>query len=379
MAATHLRLAFAILAIVFFSTPIAAAGDRRHRASRSRTARFATPPRLSQGWEAFDQTTQFLVDRMPLREQAVQANTWIWTDLLDTTPRYGGPTTPGQEGPLPAGDRGEQEDAADPAVDTAAQVLAGRAGWLFVHAEMHTACGPPIPVPKAIARWRKLLDAIRAEGRPALLAVAPDKGSVYPEHLDDFPGSDCVTDGKRRFWTELERAESPSGVISLRDDLLRLKRRAGDDLYARKDSHWTTAGTLALVRAVLDGIGHPGVALRDGEIVDPGRGEYTGDLTNLLGVGETDTQAQRGIERDPAAKRIPGRTLLIGDSYAQGPTAQLAPYFDDLKVVFWAGTTPAELAREVRAADRVVVETVEREFTHRAVELVPQVTRQLQR
>lgn len=370
-----LRLAFAVLAIVFFATPIAArvVGIT---AESFENRPFATAPKLSQGWDAFAQTTQFLTDRMPLRKQAVEANTRIWTDLFDTTPRYGGPTTPGQDGPLPAGEAAEAAEAAPP--DTAAQVLRGRDGWLFVHAEMHAACAPPIPAFEALSRWQALIGAIRSSGREGLMVVAPDKGSVYPEYVEEFPGRECSDDGRRRFWSLLEGAERPDRLISLRDDLVGLKRDVGDDLYARKDSHWTTLGSLTLVGAVLDGIGHPGVGLRPSEIVDPGRGEYTGDLTNLLGVGEKDTQAQRGIERDPAAKRIPGRTLMIADSFGEAPSPQLAPYFEDFREVLWAAT-PAELAREIRAADRVLLETVEREVTHRAVEIVPAVTRQLQR
>jgi alginate O-acetyltransferase complex protein AlgJ len=376
-----IRLAFAVIAIVFFSTPIAARVIGI-TAESFENRPFATAPKLSQGWDAFGQTTQFLVDRMPLRKQAVEANTRIWTDIFDTTPRYGGPTTPGQDGPLPAGDPAQAAGEQEQVVDTAAQVLSGRDGWLFVHAEMNTACGPPLPFGEAIARWQTLIDTIRATGRRALLVVAPDKGSIYPEHLDDFPTRACAASGKRDFWGQLERAERPDRLISLRDDLLRLKREAGedgDDLYARKDSHWTTAGSLALVRAMLEGIGEPGARLRESEIVDPGRTEYTGDLTNLLGAPETDTQAQRTIQRAAGAKVIPGRTLMIGDSYSQGPAPQLAPYFEDLRGAAWVGTPPAKLAREIRAADLVLLETVERELTHRAVDPVPQVTRQLQR
>jgi alginate O-acetyltransferase complex protein AlgJ len=370
-----IRLGFALLAIAFFATPIAARMIGI-TAESFENRPFATAPKPSQGWDAFAQTTQFLVDRMPLRKQAVEANTRIWTDVFNTTPRYGGPQQAAAEGPLPAG--APADDGQLSRAEEAAQVLRGRDGWLFVHAELNASCAPPLPLPAALAQWRRLLTAIRSERTRAVLVVAPDKGTIYPERLPDLPEGACVEAGKRKLWELLERVERPEGLMALRDDLRRLKRGAGDDLYARKDSHWTTVGSLALTRAVVEGLGNGRVAVRPGDVEDPGPTEYTGDLTNLLGAPETDMQEQRTIARDRDAPRIPGRTLLIGDSYSQGPVPQLVHYFEDLRILTWQAPAP-ELARGIRAADTVVLETVEREFAFRAATVVGQVEQQLSR
>lgn len=384
--AAAIRTLFAILAVAFFATPIAArmVGVT---AESFENRPFAGAPKPSQGWDAFAQTTRFLTDRMPLRAQAVRANTRIWTDVFGTTPRYGPVQAPGGDQALPFAGAPAEESAQAPAdAASAAQVLVGRDGWLFLQGEQDRSCQPFMAFDEALRRWEALAAQIRADGRRVVLAVPPDKGSVYPEHLPDFPGEACAAAGKRRLWRLLSGAEvgSPQRVVALRDDLLAQKPSAGDGLYSRKDSHWTTFGSLALVRALVERLGDAGgatatpeISVRSDEIVDPGRAEYTGDLTGLLGAPETDTQARRDVRRAAGAPRIPGRTVLVGDSYSDAPLPQLTPYFEDLRVLSWVNTPPAQMADEIGRADTVILETVERELTYRAVELTPPLRRLL--
>jgi alginate O-acetyltransferase complex protein AlgJ len=364
---TIVRLTIAALAIGFFAAPIAArmVGIT---AEAFENRKFAEAPKLSQGWDAFQQTSQFLTDRMPLRAQAVRANTRIWTDVFDTTPRYGQQTMLADDQALPFA--GDAEQPPDPNEQTpqqkAAQVLQGEDGWLYLQGELDRACGAFVPFERAIARWLALTETIRASGRDVVLIVAPDKASVYPEHLpEEYASDDCALAEKDRFWGLLERAERRGAAVALRDDLVRAKTRAGDDLFARKDSHWTTLGSLTLVRAALDSVGG-GVRMRAGEIVDPGRAAYQGDLTVLLGTPEADTRAEREIRRAAAAPRVPGRTLLVGDSFGDAPLGPLRAYFGQLDHALLVVTPLRRIAAQVEAADTVILETVERDFTFRA-------------
>ena len=63
---------------------------------------------------------------------------------------------------------------------------------------------------------------------------------------------------------------------------------------------------------------------------------------------------------------MPGRTLLVYDSYGQVALPQLTPYFANLRLVDWSQTGAAGVADEVTRADTVIFETVEREFDYRA-------------
>lgn len=364
---THLiRVAFAVIALGFFVTPVAlrAVGVT---AEAFENRPFATAPKLSQGWDAFQQTTAFLIDRMPLRAQAVRANTRIWTDVFGTAPRYGQDPL-GADQALPFA--GNAEEGAAPGQPTAAQnaqqVLPGEDGWLYLQNEQDVACNPPLDPSKALERWSALVRTVRSSGRHAVLIVPADKATIYPEYLPgDFEVKDCAARGKREMWSVLDGAPASSGVIGLREALLAEKRRRTGEIYMSKDSHWNTIGALVGVRQVLTSIGRD-VRVRASELVRLPPTKYTGDLTNLIGNPEETTTPTLGVKRAPDAPRVPGRTVFVGDSFGQTPFAQLQPYFEQLRWAPWVGTPPAKLIREIQLADTVIFETVEREFAPRA-------------
>lgn len=362
-----IHIAFALVAIGFFAAPIAARA-LGITAEAFENRRFAEPPKLSQGWDAFQQTTQFLTDRMPLRAQAVRANTQIWTDIFGATPRYGARPALADDGALPFAGAAEQTGATAPpaAAPDPAQVIRGDDGWLYLQGEQDRACAPAIGVQEALDRWAELVAVVRASGRRAVVVVAPDKGSIYPEHLpDDYPNADCAAAGKRALWGALERSPASAGVVPLREALLDRKRRGGEQLYLTKDSHWNEAGSLELVRASLAAVGR-GVRIAPAEIVDGGTRDYTGDLTTLLGESETDVAPLRVVARAADAPRVPGRTLLVRDSYGDAAAPQLAPYLVEMPALLWFDSTAPQLAGEVALADTAIFETVEREFVLRA-------------
>jgi alginate O-acetyltransferase complex protein AlgJ len=368
------RLVFAVLAIAFFATPLALrAVGVTARPFENRV--LAGPPRLSQGWNAFDEASRFFVDRMPLREQAVRANTWISRHIFDTTPRYGqGAFAAAAQSGLPFG----QPLAPQPApaqrprpnqpAPAGNHAVVGRDGWLYLQGELDRACSPPITYAQAVSDWKQVLALVRASGRRAVVLVVPDKSTIYPEHLpESFQDKQCSEHNRQTLWAAIDAA-SPGNVVGLRSPLLAAKRRAGDGLYRRKDSHWSTLGSLALVQAALERIGG-GVRLRPSEIVDPGPGTYTGDLTTLVGAAEQDRVQQRNVQRARGARRVPGRTLFVYDSYGQIGLAQVAPYFVNFRSVDWSQTVPTRRAEEVARSDTVIFETVEREFDYRASDL----------
>jgi alginate O-acetyltransferase complex protein AlgJ len=367
-AKTAIRLTFALLAIGFFAAPIAAR-MLGITAEAFENRRFADPPKLSQGWNAFQQTGRFLTDRMPLRAQAVRANTRIWTDVFGATPRYGGGQPAlADDGALPFAGAAEQpgQPAPPAAAPDPAQVIRGNDGWLYLQGEQDRACAPAVGVKAALDRWAELVAVVRASGRRAVAVVAPDKASIYPEHLPgDFPNADCAVAGKQALWGVLERSPASAGVVPLRRALLDRKRRGGEQLYLTKDSHWNEQGSLTLVRAALAAVGG-GVRVAPAEILDSGTREYTGDLTTLLGESETDVAPVRVVARAADAPRVAGRTLMVRDSYGDAAAPQLAPYVTVFQDALWFGSTAPQLAREVALADTVIFETVEREFAFRA-------------
>jgi len=363
------RILFAILAIAFFATPVTArmVGIT---AEAFENRRFAEAPKPSQGWDAFQQTTRFLTDRMPLRAQAVRANTRIWQDLFDTDPRYSRQTTLADDQALPFTGQTEDDDGGSrPA--TASQVLSGKDRWLFLTGELSNACTPPLPFDEVLRRWADLVAVVRASGRRAVVLVAPDKASVYPEFLpDEFSGDECALAGKRALWDLLEQRGPGLGVVPLRERLLRAKRRGDDLVYLRRDSHWNALGALEPLRAVLDRFGGA-VRIAPGELRPSSASEYRGDLTALLGATDTDTQPGLSLVREPDARRVPGDTLLLGDSYGELSVPKMVPYFEALRAPVWVGTPAKQLMDEIAGADLVIFETVERDIGYRVSDAGP--------
>jgi alginate O-acetyltransferase complex protein AlgJ len=357
------RTAVALLAIAFFIAPIAARG-LGITAEAFENRAFATAPKLSQGWDAFQQATQFLIDRMPLRAQATRANTQIWTDVFNTDPQYDR-QTPGEDNAIPFAGTAQDAQAGDAAaLPNAAQVIRGEEGWLYLQNEQDMACGPAMPVEDAVRQWSELARIVRGSGRRAVVVVAPDKSSIYPEHMPDgYPGSDCAPQGRAALHRALERAGE--GVIPLHRDLLERKRRERESLYLLQDSHWNTLGSLELVRAVLAEVGR-GIRVKDTEI-GAGHYEYVGDLAAMIAVTKVVKAPQRAVVRVPSARKVSGHTVYIGDSFSQAPLPQLVPFFADLRHLLWADTAAETLIEEIAAADTVIFQTVERELVARAV------------
>ncbi len=353
-----IRLAFAALAIAFFATPIAARMIGI-TAESFENRPFATAPTLSQGWDAFGQTTRFLVDRMPLRKQAIEANTRIWTDIFDTDPRYA--TGPGRDsdqalpfaGEIERDDRGANPGGDGGDLQGTANASTGREGWVFLSEEFSFACRTRISNAALLARWAALVAAVRATGRHSVMFAAPHKASVYPEHLPDkYPYDHCALAEKNRLWRAIAHYKRERGVIGLRDVLLRMKRTEGDELFELTDMHWTTLGALALVDATLEAV-DGGVELKSDEIVDRGLVPYEGDLDVVRGKREETMHREYAIERAPGAARVPGRTLLLCDSFAYKWMRLFKPYFEDLGYVSLYHTEE-EMLPAIERADRVV-------------------------
>jgi hypothetical protein len=361
---TAFTTAFAVIAVAFFATPVAlrAVGVT---ATSFENRKFAEAPKPSQGWDVFQQTTRFLTDRLPLREQAVRANNTLWRTFFDTNPRYGAATAdralPFAGQPPPATARTDKVPKPE--------VTEGRDGWLFLKGELERACTPLVPVPQALARWRQLVATVRAAGKRAVLVIPPDKGSIYGEKLPPRRLADCARRAKRRFWDYLEAAPSAWGVRGLERPLARRKRRGGALLYSKKDSHWNTLGSLTLVRAVLELL-NEGVRLKPSEVVSQGRAAFVGDLTVLLGERAKETRPRYAVRRARGAPRLPGRTLLVYDSFGEAPLPQLKPYFHDFHKFPWGGLD-SQRAKAIAAADTVIFESTEREFDFRASEAGP--------
>jgi hypothetical protein len=170
------------------------------------------------------------------------------------------------------------------------RVRLGDQGWLYYHAEAErTYLKPGDPdLDRRLDRWAEAVPAWRdwlaARGARLLVVVAPDKQSVYPEHLPPVrrphPGArplDRVLAG----W----RADPALTVLDLRGPLCDAKRQ--EQVYFRTDTHWNAAGsflaythTAAALARWFPGLGPRPRATFDWTTVR----EHAGDLPRLLAL-----------------------------------------------------------------------------------------------
>lgn len=364
-----LRYLIAIAALAFFFTPLLllAVGVR---SSAFENRALAKPPSPSDGWKAFDDATRYLVDRLPLREQAIRFNTWKSINVFRTTPRYGRATNAMAEGeavaPFAGGATtdGEVEPAAP---DTANQVLRGTDGWLYLQGDVDRACMPFLAWDKSVERWERLGRMVRESGRRVVVVIAPDKSTIYPEYIPaDLSSRRCMDEGRAKLWSRLESTTEPS-MLPLRVQLTAARDEFEHAIYFRTDSHWNSAGSSVLVREVVDRIGTRPIAAS--QVVVGDERPHVGDLGNLLGAPEEETQHVVSII-PTAQPTLTGRTVFVHDSFGMGPLEALQAQAGQFTTKLWANDKPSDITKAIAAADTVVLETVEREVTYRAAELL---------
>jgi alginate O-acetyltransferase complex protein AlgJ len=133
------------------------------------------------------------------------------------------------------------------------EVVVGKDGWLFYTAdklmEQHT--GADIFTPVELDNWVKQMEANRdwlaRRGIAFYVMIAPDKNTIYPEKLPDYPRG-TVT---RIDQLEARLRSSDLEFIDPRDQLYRVKA-AGEMVYTPGDTHWSERGAFVAYQMLMD-------------------------------------------------------------------------------------------------------------------------------
>ena len=368
-----------LFATLFFFGPLGAFALGVRPAAFENHA-LADLPSPGDGWSFFPDFTTWAVDHLPLRQQAVEAYAAGSEKVFGEPPSYGG----NDQGPLGGTPTGE--DPADGEQTQYAQVIEGDDGWLYFGADMSNMCDPLRSVDDTLQRLDRLAAAVEASGRRFVLAVAPDKTTVFPENLPDvYVGQDCAAERRAAFWDAL-RSESPDWYVDLRGPLEAEQDRSGP-IYRPTDTHWAPHGAAVYARE-LAGRVDPRL-LDDFEVVEHGTTTRPGDLGRMLGSTSDDEITDVRIERPgvtpvgrdslelpempldgPVTVRdtttgaylFPEPTLLLGDSFSNSSRGVLGGLFADLTLLHneVAATYPQITADAMADADVVVYEIVER-------------------
>jgi hypothetical protein len=249
-------------------------------------------------------------------------------------------------------------------------VLHGSDGWLFLQRDRNDVVGQHTGSVRLgldeKAQWRKALEGrVEASERLGVLwscLVAPDKESVYPEHLP--AGVEPV--GRRPVHEFLEVAGEAGAPVAYALDWLE-RAKAGPELYVKTDTHWNYRGSYVAYRAFCDLLSRQGLDL---EVVEEERlrwhdEEFEGDLGGKV-LPEPTLGAMTRVEvAEPQARlafdsgvvnhgwvvrfeqAAEGRTcVLFGESFAYFLLPYLKETFERLVFVHTSMFIPEIVERE---------------------------------
>jgi alginate O-acetyltransferase complex protein AlgJ len=180
-------------------------------------------------------------------------------------------------------------------VSPAPNVLIGNEGWLFFKGEDGHAFDRYYrgTQPVADAELQRVVDELRrrerflaAHGIGYVVTIAPDKATIYPEHLPHWATRAAQHSPLDRL-TAMIRADGALHFVDLRPALTAAKSRSR--VYYATDSHWNSIGARIAYGELMRGVGDV-VAPRLPAAADvtmppyvPGVDVYHGDLARMTG------------------------------------------------------------------------------------------------
>jgi alginate O-acetyltransferase complex protein AlgJ len=373
------RLATAGLALAFFFGPTvaAAAGVRTPAIENHKLGRL---PSTSDGWKSFGVFDTWATDHLPLRNDAIKANTTVERDVFGENPDYGAngtATTTTATGV--AGISAPQPSApAANAVTDFPTVVTGIDGWLYYGTDFRDACNPVLSAPVIAAQLGRLSQIIKDAGKKFVMVIAPDKSDIYPEYLPAADqGVTCTSKAQAALWAALA-ANPPAGYLDLRGAIVAAKAQApGTLLYRKLDTHWNGRGALIYGHVLADGLDPQ---LWPTTTVTPaGQSNANTDLEALLG-SRTPEQAPLFKVTRPGvvqtvnsdfqiantttdAPLVTDPTLFISDSFTESARFAINPFFQAAGFInsSAAGSAFPSLVQAIQSSKLVVLEIVERD------------------
>ena len=307
----------------------------------------AAAPSASDGFDALDALGPWAADRVAGRTAGVEAKSWFDFNVLRE---------------LPANSK----------------VVRGQDGNLFLAEDFTRVCQRNAQFQQALDDFAKLAEVIEQSGRNVVFTIGPNKSSVVGEALPSVvPTGACALDGITQQNEILDTYQHPDWV-GVRQQL------TGSQTYWKTDSHWSTTGAAIFSKELA---AHFGPRLASRITTTPETITKTADLNVLLGLtakesppslkvstGTTVTPQPGWIAYDPvkelvgkerwttrpATGLVPGKSVIIGDSFAYYALGNLRPLFADGTFLWTGHVSETEIVNAIRDSDTVVLEMVQR-------------------
>jgi len=303
---------------------------------------------------------KFLNDRYPYRSPLIIAKNWIDYNIFKTSPTAQSPT----------------------------QVHIGTNGWFYLKNGMNdyfkNDCSKR---KKALALAKKLHSIekiLKSTGKKFFFIVAPDKATIYPEHVRIERSPYACGKSFYDLFIEAIREYPVRGFIRLDNRLLEAKKKFR--VYYKRGTHWTDRGAVIVSRIILErlsltgrGPGFPAIRYRAGEathdlarmfalplseksdhaIVDFKNKTIKIQKLELLPNGnphlKITAEAEQGYPLLP-------RAVIYRDSFMTKPLTMIDGSFAEINAL-WTHSLPLDEKLDtapLRASKMVILEVVER-------------------
>lgn len=165
------------------------------------------------------------------------------------------------------------------------RVLKGKSGWLYyadpLTLEEYRRPETPLWLMRDLVRVvEETVGELQAKGTVYVLAVAPNKETIYPEYVP--PGT--INPDRRSRLQQYSETFMSLPFLDL-SPVLKEKKKAGRPLYYRTDSHWTGIGAYFGYLETMRYLGEQGVTvspvrIRESDFRPDPPGSGRGELTN---------------------------------------------------------------------------------------------------
>jgi hypothetical protein len=259
--------------------------------------------------------------------------------------------------------------------DPAPLIIDGIDGQLFYGPDLDLACRVGGEFVQSMTKLSRLARKIERSGRTVVFTVAPAATSIISDRVGVFPHGRCDRRGVAAQTRVLDRYADPA-YLPLRPWLSGQHRQ----MYWKTDLHWTTVGGARFAKALATKLDPRLGRLQRYRYATETRvgllNEYAGrvepeTVPTASPAGRVDVRDAEGSSwsgypeftfrtswvSSPKSHTWPGRTLVLGDSFAWYALENLRPIFGRGEFLWFTHAKEAEILQSIERADTVVIET----------------------
>ncbi len=252
------------------------------------------------------------------------------------------------------------------------EVIIGRDGWLYTATNEMIENYTRIKQFSAedLDAWQKLFETRRdwlaQRGIQYLVVFAPDKQTIYPEHLPDWLKRGAAPSKLDQIIARLNERSTVS-VLDLRPTLLDAKQR--EPVFLMTDTHWNQRGIFATYQTLITKLSalFPGLTPLPATFFTWQDSPHPGDLAVMLGQESSFPEKNRlsitpqePLQTEeaslPSAKRVAmtttrnpkatGKAIVYHDSFGHGWIPLIGYHFGEVIYIAKRPIDPALIERE---------------------------------